>query len=377
MTSGILWCLIISSVVIFTTFKKSKSFDRIRFLKIFLLSSAFFSALCWLQSLLDVLGVDRGVTLLCRGCVSAMFGFPHPSGLAIEPQFMGNLLLAPTLLSFFLLSRPSDAPSLFDRKTLLALAFFFSNTLFLTFSRGAIYSFAIAFIVLLGVNIFKLKNRTLLKTLPLLLLSFLFTLFMQGIFSAASYTDSTFLSGIEKSISQLSLGKLNLSLTPDTDLLDSQNPDESNELSPVFSGYVEESTSTRLNFNRIALELSFESPSSFLFGYGLGSAGEVMFEKEKTTSPYEIVQNEYLSLLLEVGLLGLLLTLLSFVILLMKLKNYNPAERYFLGACILSFLVSLMFFSGLPNALHAYLFPVFLAIILPSLSLPKHKFVVH
>ena len=121
-----------------------------------------------------------------------------------------------------------------------------------------------------------------------------------------------------------------------------------------------------MKFNRIALELATKNAKTLLFGYGLGSAGETMFKEGKTDTPFEIVQNEYLSLLLETGLLGLLLAALTLVIVLSYLKKLNRPERYPLGAIVVSFLASLLFFSGLPNAVHLYLFPVFLAVTFPT-----------
>lgn len=367
LTSGILWCLYLSAFGIFKL-AQSKALNKQKFLKLFLLSSCVFSAFCWLQSLLDVLGVGREITLLCPGCTSYSFGFPHPSGFAIEPQFMGNLLLVPTLTALYLLAKPKATSPIFDRKTLLFISFLLISTLFLTFSRGAIYSFAIAFLVLLLLGVFKQKNRLWLKTIPLVLAGFLFTLFMQGLFSAASYTNTTFASGIDRAISQLSLGKIELGLSKSPDAAPSAEPEtttsDSSSSAPVFDGYVEESTNTRMKFNRIALELSSQNAKTLLFGYGLGSAGEIMYKEGKTTTPYEIVQNEPLSLLLETGLLGLLLAALTLVIILQTLKTHP--ERLLLGAITLASAFSLLFFSGLPNALHLYLFPLFLFVSLRS-----------
>ena len=56
---------------------------------------------CVLQCILDLMGVSREGSLMCAGCVYQMFGFPHPNGFAIEPQFMGNLLLAPAIVAMY------------------------------------------------------------------------------------------------------------------------------------------------------------------------------------------------------------------------------------------------------------------------------------
>ena len=378
MTSGILWCLIITGVVILTTFVHARLFDKVKFLKIFLLSTAAFCVLCWIQSILDCFEIDRNVTLLCSGCTSYSFGFPHPSGLTIEPQFMGNLLLAPTLTTLYLWikAKNQDGNYIFGSRTLFFMSFLFCSTLFLTFSRGAIYAFIIAFIALFIFSIVKLHNKAFWRTLPMLLLSFIFTLIAQGLFSAASYTNSSFVSGIERSISQLSLGTINLHLSePDSDKSSSAQVDDSAE--PVFDGYVEESTDTRMSFNRIALELSPKTPVTLVFGYGLGSAGEIMYREGKTATPFEIIQNEYLSLLLETGLIGLVLAILSIVIVLTSLKKLIRPDRYLIICVVSSFSVSLLFFSGLPNAIHLYLFPVFLAASLPYLRPTRHPSQLH
>ena len=371
MAAGILWCLIITGVTLLTIFRTSKFFNKVRFFKIFFLSTTVFCALCWLQSILDCFEVDRSITLLCKGCVSYSFGFPHPSGLAIEPQFMGNLLLAPTLAAIYFWARAhsrskDNVP--FSSRTLLFFSILFSCTLFFTFSRGAIYSFGVAFIILFIISVAKLRQKGFWKTLPLLFFSLIFTLLMQGVFSAVSYTDSTFLGGIEKSISQMTLGKVELHLEAEPtsdDTLDSESASQTETEAPVFDGYVEESTDTRMRFNRIALELSSKTPSTLIFGYGLGSAGEIMHKEGKTTSSYELIQNEYLSLLLETGVLGLLFAALTVTVVFIATRKLARPHYYLLGSIILSFLLSLLFFSGLPNAIHLYLFPAFLLTILP------------
>ncbi len=370
MTAGILWCIIVTSVVLLMIFAPARQFDKVKFLKIFLISTTFFCAICWVQSILDCFEFDRSITFLCPGCTSYSFGFPHPSGLAIEPQFMGNLLLAPALtaLYFWVKSKSSQSNNyVFSSRILLCMSLFFCSTLFLTFSRGAIYAFAVAFVTLFIIVIAKLHNKVIWKTLPILLTSFAFTLFMQGLFSEVSYTNSNFASGVERSISQLSLGKINLNLSE----LNNNETIDGTPNAPVFDGYVEESTNTRMKFNQIAIELSPKTPTTLLFGYGLGSAGEIMYQEGKTTTPFEIVQNEYLSLLLETGLVGILLATLSTAIILIGLKKLIRPDRYLLLCIILSFIISLSFFSGLPNATHLYLFPVFLVTSLPYLR-PNH-----
>ena len=110
LTAGLFW-LIIFAALSLIYWLRTNSYDKKTCLTkklsaALLITSIGFSIFCWVQCFLDLAGVGREYTLLCPGCVSTKFGFPHPNGFAIEPQFMGNLLIAPVLLCFYLLTSP-------------------------------------------------------------------------------------------------------------------------------------------------------------------------------------------------------------------------------------------------------------------------------
>ena len=87
------------------------------------------------------------------------------------------------------------------------------------------------------------------------------------------------------------------------------------------------------------------------FGVGAGSAGTAIFKTtHQISNSSEIVQNEFLSILLELGFFGFMGWVLIIFGLIRKTKN----DKY-IWAIILTFLIQWFFFSGLPNALHIYL----------------------
>ena len=100
---GIVWLiyLAIYGFFEFRSLMRGAKF-RDKFWKVFFGSSLVICAWCWLQCILDLCGVPREASLMCEGCTYEMFGFPHPDGFAIEPQFMGNLLLAPVIVAGYL-----------------------------------------------------------------------------------------------------------------------------------------------------------------------------------------------------------------------------------------------------------------------------------
>lgn len=400
LTSGVIWCIYISLLTIIKNISQYKNQIGKNIKKNLLIAGASISVFCWFQSILDIAGAPREITFLCEGCTSTVFGFPHPNGLAIEPQFMANLLLAPIFLSLFYLFEgskkqdqklnPSPYPASKVGRTLCyGLPLFLIATLYLTLSRGAIFSFWVGIFILFIykiVEILKQKScilkeliRQFLLFSAVVFLPLFFTLSAQGVFTELGPTTHTFFDGISTSVNQLSLGRIDLAKifhknsennrVNKTSELDDQlpsdpkrNPASSVPKTPQFTGYIAESTEIRLNLNRLALS-SWQTSFSRLFdGVGLGAAGPTLYKEfPELGSPKEIIQNEYLAILYEQGICGAVVLILSAVLLVLIYKQYNKKHEksvIYGRVLILSFALTLCFFSGLPNALHIYLLPI-------------------
>lgn len=394
LTSGVIWCICLSLLTILQNISQYKTQIGKSFNKNLLIAGTLASAFCWFQSILDIAGAPREFTFLCKGCTSTVFGFPHPNGFAIESQFMANLLLAPIFLSlFYLLEGPKNHSNKLNSDPYPAsklghflrfgLPLFLIATLYLTLSRGAIFSFWVSVFVLFIYQIIKLIKqkscrREILFRQPLIFsvvvfLPFFFTLSAQGLFTELGPTSHTFFDGVSTSVSQLSLGRIDL-----TKVFHKTNENnkshESNKLhlsdlntdaaasaqkAPQFTSYIEESTNIRLNLNRLALSSWRTSLRRMLTGVGLGAAGLTLYQEfPELGSPKEIIQNEYLAILYEQGICGVIMIICAAILFVLtyKLHNKNHEKTSIYGRVLaLSFALSLCFFSGLPNALHIYL----------------------
>lgn len=397
LTSGVIWCICLSLLTILQNISQYKTQIGKSFNKNLLIAGILASAFCWLQSILDIAGVPREATFLCKGCTSTVFGFPHPNGFAIESQFMANLLLAPIFLSlFYLLEGPKNHLSKLNSDPYPAsklghflrfgLPLFLIATLYLTLSRGAIFSFWVSVFVLFIYQIVKLIKqkscrREILFRQPLILsavvfLPFFFTLSAQGLFTELGPTSHTFFDGVSTSVSQLSLGRIDLAKVfhKTNENNKTHKSHESNKLhlsdlntdaaasvqkAPQFTSYIEESTNIRLNLNRLALSSWRTSLRRMLAGVGLGAAGLTLYQEfPELGSPKEIIQNEYLAILYEQGICGVIMIICAAILfaLTYKLHNKNHEKTSIYGCVLaLSFALTLCFFSGLPNALHIYL----------------------
>jgi hypothetical protein len=304
--------------------------------KILVISAAAVSALAFLQVIAGI-WLPSGTTLLCAGCTADQFGFVRPNVFAIEPQFLGSLLIAPLLVLLH--------DFLKGKRSLVALMHFvlISSALSMTLSRGAIFAFALGVLILFVLNFRAVK--LLAEATLALIAAFAVALVVQG--TAATLNprvDVTFYGAVSTSISQLSLGKITL---PAERTVQSN----SNETAPVFNGYVEESTDTRLSLTQLALGTWKSTPSTIFFGVGIGGTGAAIHAAyPEKIDAREIVQNQYVEILLEYGLVGLVV----FVGLLMGFLWGTRQSKWawaFLGA----YAVQWWFFSGYPNALHVYL----------------------
>ncbi|MBR3229146.1 O-antigen ligase family protein [Candidatus Saccharibacteria bacterium] len=371
LTVGILW-LIYFAGFSFWQLKSLFSEDgfKEKFFKVFFGSTLVICVWCFVQCILDIVGVSREYSLLCAGCTYQMFGFPHPNGFAIEPQFMGNLLLAPTIVAMYIYvtkAMPiSDTlkgarPSLRSSMS-IALVLILTITLFLTFSRGAIYAFVVSMIFMTAMLCRQKIFWALGKMWLMIVIAFLFTLNLQGIMADASHTDDTYQTGVAKVLNHLSLGVIDVREQSDEAIKDDgeENTEESLEENEtaIYDGYVSESTDTRLRLTDAAISVWSKDFKTVMFGVGLGGAGQALYVNGLSPAPKEIVQNEYASLLLETGLVGvafLVLTIVLIVRAVFRRKNV-PLSLTILVA----YGITLMFFSGLPNALQIYLLPALL-----------------
>ena len=392
LAAGVIWAIYLAVNAYYWLYKdlfKDKKFTS-KFIKIFFGVSVAVCVFCWLQCILDLMGVGRDATLMCEGCVYRTFGFPHPNGFMAEPQYLGGILLAPALLSLYLISQG------FTKKR-LALVCIFAVTLFLSFSRGAIYAFAVAAAVFVIANIIKQKTARALLLIPVLAVLFLVALTAQGLFAQFSKTDDTFCSGITKSLNHLSLGVIDISKptaepTPEPEKPEEKTPSDAPELEPVNAietaaedetetayqdGYIEASTNVRTSLAKASFALVLARLDYLIFGSGIGSGGNAVYQNyvdpgyvkndeiknaivaADADIPSLNVQNEYAELALEFGLIGIVLIAIAFFIFAKEIWQHK--DRIFFIVLTAAYLVAFLFCSGVTNSLYLYLFiPIFL-----------------
>lgn len=176
-----------------------------------------------------------------------------------------------------------------------------------------------------------------------------------------SPTNDTYMTGVEKVLNHLSLGLIDLPVEKPVENLEENRGGEENleqvesdAQDAVFDGYVAESTDIRLKLSGIAVEAWSKDMRTILFGVGLGGAGQALYNAGLSPSPKEIVQNQYVSLLLETGLVGVSLFMLTVVLVVMVIWKKTQISGMMLSLMV-TYGVSLCFFAGLPNALQIYL----------------------
>ena len=214
-------------------------------------------------------------------------------------------------------------------------------------------------------------------------------------------TSDTFMGGVSRSISQMTLGRIKIPLpeaknSPVTSNESSSLPPNDNvstnastnssanstSTAPLFDGYITESTDIRVKLSKMGLQLATSHPKQFFFGSGLGSSGVALYQMfPELGSTKEITQNQYVAILVETGFIGILIIFCSGACVIYlcyfrqkakkwssrsntknlditnSIRSITPAKLYF-ASLILAYAASVCFFSGLPNALHIYLVPI-------------------
>jgi hypothetical protein len=266
---------------------------------------------------------------------------------------MGNLLIAPCILSLDILykkiklKKGKGWPFGFAFMTFIQIL-----ALFICFSRGAIYSFAVAVLLVAAHDIYHKKYMHTVIYITTIIISFACGLLTQGIWAEISPTSEGFFDGISRSINQLTLGKISLPQPQSAQNLDAKMAILEPQEESMFDGYIEESTNVRLDLNKNALAAWKQSPKTILFGVGLGGAGRAI-ATYRGGYEREIVQNEFFSLLLEIGLVG---WILIFAAAYQLVKLHNKQTSFIFIAIIAAYFASMAFYSGITNVWHIYLF---------------------
>ncbi|MCA9341543.1 O-antigen ligase family protein [Candidatus Saccharibacteria bacterium] len=329
---GLLFTVYLASLATYNRFSKLLP----SLVRIFIFSAGVMSVVAFIQFLAGI-WLPRELTLLCAGCTANQLGFPRPNAFTIEPQFLASLLLAPALI---LINLVLTGRKVRWQKVFLVVIVF---GLFLTLSRGAILPFGVA---VLGLFILHRKYFSrIFEVIALVLVAFLGTVLLQGFAASVNpMVDETFSGAISKTVSQLSLGKINLP---------SQKSINHSQIKPKprFDGYVEESTNVRTNLAGLAVDTWLSNPWRIIFGTGVGGSGVAMNQAfPSKIDTRQITQNQYLEILLEMGLTGLAL----FGAIIISLI-YSLRKTKWLWLILAAYLLQWCFFSGYPNALHIYL----------------------
>jgi len=242
-------------------FFREEYFPKIK--KIIILVTFFASVFSFYQFLGDMMGIPKALTGLQFRYTRAIFGFPRPHSTLSEPLFFANFLIFPLsfLLSEILNSKNGKNRRFWYFEILVFLLGVAS--LFLTLSRGGILGFLVAMVFVL---LFNLKNFFQKKLIPLYLaFSSAFSIFSVFFILLFGNNAKTFLSHMTNLFYGTSLEERDVS-------------------------------------TKIALENFLKNPVS---GSGIGSFGYI-YKRETGFSQkgFQTVNNQYLEILTETGIVG-------------------------------------------------------------------------
>ncbi|MCL2451595.1 glycosyltransferase, partial [Candidatus Saccharibacteria bacterium] len=303
-----------------------------KLVKILLITSLFWCVFAWFQFWIGLFH-PKFLNSFCHSCSAVAFGFVRPAGLTFEPQIFGNLLLAPTLISAYLIWKSPTK----TKKSWYIVFSIFLITILLTLSRGAIYALALGLVVLLLAM--RPKLSIILKTALAGVVGLAVAIILQGVAAGMNpHVDTSFADGVDTSVEQLTLGRIDLITSEENVSSPSTPPAENPASSPIYTGYVEISTNYRISVSERALDTWRRDLPTMFFGTGAGSGAKPIADN------YDTVQNQHIETLLNYGLVGFALyaTLLAGLF-------WASRRRKFVWAILASYLFQWAFFSGLPH----------------------------
>jgi uncharacterized membrane protein len=357
-SSVIMLLLLLVSVWSFI-FNGGKKINWLQVFRYALIASLVFSLLAIVQFVVNSFTTeDFGI--LCKNCVSTVFGFPRVNLFSAEPQFLANSLLPFVFISFYSFVK--------NKSKLSVLSLILSSlTIGLTFSRGAFIALVIGAMLFF---IFSYKNINLKHLVmgSLLILSSLLLAIVLLVASASlkyrSVENITY-DTTNTVLQQLSLGLLALpekqeGVVSDTASSPPQPPSEDSTDTFESPGLIEESGNERIEAAKLALQAWSNNLKNILIGTGLGNLGPFVVHNINSAAPANLTVYIYFVLVLSemglVGLFGFLLILFSpAVILVAKYKLNQPFFMPVIIALTGAFAVQYLFFGSYINVVYIWL----------------------
>lgn len=353
--TSVFWLVVIGLVSIVMLHTKQLFIYKTSLTRLFTI--AYKLVLLWAiwQLLADAFSIPSLYTLLPAMYSGSVFGFARPTGFALEPQFFGSLLLIP--LGW--LTARSFTKKQISRYEFISFAALLS-LLIILLSRGALIGYFVTVISLLAT--LRPSRAYILRFISLGTVSTVvaFTL----IFTLGSLRANDNISGMQavsRSLQHLSLGIV-ASNHPGA-IVPTAAPapaDGTVYAAAPSDGYIASSTTSRLSASQEAIELWSADVQTMLFGVGIGAFGVNTDSKD----PSAIVNNYYIELLVETGLVGTTLFIVFMGTLFVKLLRH---KHWLIFSILLGILVQANFFSGNANILHLW------ALVGVALALVTHK----
>jgi len=254
----------------------------------------------------DMIGLPNSVTLLKEGYDKSTFGFARVQAASIEPLYFANYLFLPLLVLAVALVR-GQAEKIIGRRMAYLLTAILAIDFILTVSRGAYIAalgVLVAFIVLQAKLILRIKTIIAVVAVAIFILG--------GAYLALLRSEPR---ALDEFIAHVQV----------------EDREEG------------ESVVSRVNASKQALELWAEKPA---FGIGFGNFGPRV-QNDPDEKPEEagwyIVNNEYLELLAENGLVSLGLFALMFVVIFYRgTKAFFMSRSPFLRTMVLALMLALL-----------------------------------
>lgn len=293
----ILFFLAFMFVVPFTTIAIVNSKEKLKkVIEVLVFTAIVFAVLGLLQFSGDMIGLPRSVTMLSPRYIKEVMGVTRIQSTFIEPLYFANYLLVPTMISLFYVLKRIDKKGL---KKNLSFLLVFIITIILTFSKGAIASLGFLLVCTLIFQIRQVFNK---KNLPYLLVIVLFfiSLFYSIFMALSSKPD------IEKTYT--------------------------NAVNVMMGGSITE----RQEAYGMAMD-AFEQNK--IVGIGVGNFGPY-FSGYPTSAPdfgWPIANNQYLEILSETGILGLISFLLFLLsVFYFSIKAYLKTNDLFIKTVLIA-----------------------------------------